>query len=102
MIEKASMLFESLPKFKNEKQQQLAIQIASIVVASSVLYSSYRLISGSNKLKGLKDIPEPKSSYPYVGHLLSLGEFPSKTVTQWHKELGPIIKLRMGAQTWIM
>jgi hypothetical protein len=101
-MDSATKLLESLPKFKNEKTQQLAIQIASVAVASSALYTSYRLIASSKKNQGLKKIPEPGSSYPYFGHVLSLGEFPSKTITQWHAELGPIIKIRMGAQTWIM
>lgn len=102
-MDKAVNLLDSLPKFKNEKHQQLAVQLAGAAVLSTVLYSSYKLITGTNKKpKGLKEIPVPKSSYPYVGHMFSLGELPGETISKWHKEFGPILKLHMGAQTWIM
>lgn len=101
-MEGAAKLLESLPKFKNERQQQLFIQVSSVVAASSALYASYRLITGSRKKQGFKEIPQPDSAYPFVGHLLSLGDKPSNTIAQWHSELGPIIKIRMGVQIWIM
>lgn len=34
--------------------------------------------------------------------MLSMGEVPSKQITQWHKEAGPIYKIDMGNQLWIM
>lgn len=102
-MESAAKFIESLPKFKDEKHQKLALQVASITVASSILYTSYRLIAGANKKRrGTREIPVPGSSYPYVGHMFSLGELPGKTISKWHAELGPILKLKMGAQTWIM
>ncbi|KAI7889067.1 cytochrome P450 [Mucor mucedo] len=47
------------------------------------------------------DIPVPDSAFPYIGHLLSLGSLPSETISKWHEKYGPIIKMYMGAQTWI-
>jgi hypothetical protein len=44
----------------------------------------------------------PDCSYFYIGHVFSLGEIPGKTVEEWHNKLGPIIKLYMGVQTWIV
>jgi hypothetical protein len=34
--------------------------------------------------------------------MLGLGKCPSKQITQWHKEIGPVYKLRMGNQLWFM
>jgi hypothetical protein len=31
-----------------------------------------------------------------TGHLLSLGKYPNRVLAQWHKELGPIVLIRMG------
>lgn len=31
-----------------------------------------------------------------------MGDVPSKQITQWHKTTGPIYKLNMGNQLWIM
>lgn len=87
----------SLPKFERKE----IVPIVSIAAATSVLFASYRLIK-SNKKKGTKEIPVPGSAYPYVGHMLSMGELPGRKVSEWINELGPIIKLRMGVQTWIM
>jgi hypothetical protein len=86
-------------------EREKAIPIASIIVSTAILYASYKLfnVRTKNIKQGLtKAIPEPGFTYPYVGHMFSLGELPGETVAQWHAELGPIIKLRMGVQTWIM
>lgn len=89
-------------RFKNDK----AAPIVSIAAATTLLYASYRLISTSNRNRkkresGLKDIPVPGSCYPYVGHMFSLGDLPGETMSKWHRELGPIIHVKMGCQTWI-
>lgn len=85
-----------------EKNKTLVFAASSTVI----LYASYKLIrvlSNSNKNEqSFKDIPVPDSSYLYVGHMLSMGKVPGKTVEKWHNQLGPIIKLYMGTQIWIM
>lgn len=75
-----------------------------IAFAVGLLYTSYKLVelSNSKTIKSSREIPVPTSSYLVVGHMLSLGEFPGATVHKWHEQLGPIIKLHMGVQTWIM
>ncbi|EPB82552.1 hypothetical protein HMPREF1544_10714 [Mucor circinelloides 1006PhL] len=79
--------------------------IVSIAAATTVLFASYKLISSSKHRKrmrehGFKEIPVPGSCYPYVGHMFSMGELPGKAVSEWHRELGPIIKIKMGCQDW--
>ncbi|KAI8644833.1 cytochrome P450, partial [Parasitella parasitica] len=37
----------------------------------------------------------------YLGHKLAMGDVPAHKITEWQKELGPIIKVKMGAQDWI-
>lgn len=88
--------YKALLPYKFEKEKALP----AIAVTLAILYASSKLISSSNK-KPLKEIPMHRSAYPYVGHLLSLGKLPSKVIAEWHKELGPIIKIKMGAQTWV-
>lgn len=88
----------SFPNFERRD----VLPIVSIAAATSILFASYRLIQPASKRKGTKEIPTPGSAYPYVGHMLSMGEFPGRKVSEWINELGPIIKLRMGVQTWIM
>lgn len=34
--------------------------------------------------------------------MFALGKTPSKQITQWHKETGPIYKINVGNQLWIM
>lgn len=78
--------------------------LAPIITGTTVaLYISYKIIHSllHNQNKYTKKIPVPGSSFPYVGHLFSLGDMPAETVAQWHKELGPIIQFRMGVQTWV-
>ncbi|KAG1192538.1 hypothetical protein G6F35_013622 [Rhizopus arrhizus] len=53
------------------------------------------------KSAGLKDIPTPKGEYFYIGHLPLFGKYPSFKVTEWHRELGPLFRIKMGVQDWV-
>lgn len=89
--------------------QRYAIPIISITAAATVLYSTCRFVSSistsklkSDKFQNATEIPTPGSRYPYIGHMLALGDAPIKKIIQWHKELGPIIKIHLGQQTWVL
>ncbi|KAI8876970.1 cytochrome P450, partial [Backusella circina FSU 941] len=76
--------------------------IIGIAAAAALIYSTFSFVSKGNKTQNkYKEIPTPRSSYPYIGHMLSLGKYPTRTLSKWHQELGPIIKLKMGVQTWV-
>ncbi|KAI7873245.1 cytochrome P450 [Mucor mucedo] len=98
-MEKVNTFVNSFPqRFERERTA-----ILSIAAATALLYATYKIVDKSSKKKsGLKDIPSPSISYPYVGHMFSLGKSPCKKITQWHKEVGHIFKLDMGIQTWIL
>lgn len=105
-MEQVTKFIQSIDVPQRFKHDRVA-PIVSIAVATTLLYTSYRLISSSNQKRkkresGLKDIPVPGSCYPYVGHMFSLGDLPGKTVSEWHRELGSIINIKMGCQEWIM
>ncbi|KAI9028247.1 cytochrome P450 [Phycomyces nitens] len=51
---------------------------------------------------GFKQIPSPLERYPYIGHIMSLGKSPTEKVKEWHEQLGPVIRLNMGVQEWIL
>lgn len=77
-----------------------------VATAVALLYTSYQITSYFLKKKQsqYKDIPMPTDGYyPFVGHLLSLGDEAQleKKLAVWHKNLGPIIRLKLGVQTWI-
>lgn len=100
-MERAKTLMKYFSSSKLERRDLLPI--VSIVAAISIAYLSCSIYSaGKDKNKNVKKIPVPGSSSPYVGHMMSLGDLPGRTIARWHKELGPIIKLKMGVQDWIM
>lgn len=78
--------------------------LATGITASYYLWTSSRRLIGSNGTSKnvYKEIPTAPSAIPYFGHLFSLGEFQGPTVTKWSEELGPIFKLNMGRQTWMV
>ncbi|KAI9274024.1 cytochrome P450 [Helicostylum pulchrum] len=79
------------------------LPIVSVTTAASLIYTTYRILkTEQEKKQNFKKIPIPGSSYPYVGHMMSLGELPGRTIAKWHEELGPIINLKMGVQNWIL
>lgn len=100
-MDRATMFMENIPLPNFDRKEVLPI--ASIAAAVSIFYASYRMLSlGQETQKAYKKIPIPDSSYPYVGHLMTLGDLPGRTVAKWHRKLGPIINLKMGVQNWIM
>lgn len=101
-MERATQFFEGVKIPRVDREHGVPV-VVSIAAATAILYSSYRLLSNKNSKKDrvIKEIPTPGSSYPYVGHMMSLGDVPGRKVAEWHRELGPILKLKMGRQTWI-
>ncbi|KAG1455412.1 hypothetical protein G6F46_008173 [Rhizopus delemar] len=82
-------------------------ETAFIIVPASAALLSIAYLSRKGKSeekKGLIEIPFPPNAtnLPIFGHMFGLGKCPSKQITQWHKEIGPIYKLRMGNQLWFM
>ncbi|KAG1470957.1 hypothetical protein G6F56_002394 [Rhizopus delemar] len=75
-----------------------------LIPITATLLSVFYLSTKSTEKKGLKEIPYPPHviNWPIFGHLFSLGNSPSKQVGQWHKELGPIFKIKMGNQLWVI
>ncbi|KAG1032288.1 hypothetical protein G6F43_013802 [Rhizopus delemar] len=50
---------------------------------------------------GIKEIPTPEGEYFYFGHLPLLISNPSAQITEWHRKLGPIFRIKMGVQNWM-
>ncbi|KAI7871282.1 cytochrome P450 [Spinellus fusiger] len=46
-------------------------------------------------------MPTPKRKYPYLGHIPLLGENSFLKMHEWHKELGPILHIKMGVQDFV-
>lgn len=100
-MEAAFKFLDSISLSKRLDRRE-AFPIVSIAAATSVLYASYRLLRDNRRhTKGLKEIPVPSAKVPYFGHLITLGDMPGNKITEWHKELGPILELHMGIQTWV-
>ncbi|CAO3698961.1 unnamed protein product [Rhizopus stolonifer] len=84
--------------------EKLKKHIPLIVPACLAISSLYYLSRSKPEKKGYREIPYPPHStqWPIFGHMISLGDVPSKQITQWHKEAGSIYKINMGNQQWIM
>ncbi|KAI7871296.1 cytochrome P450 [Spinellus fusiger] len=76
------------------------LQTACVVAVGTALYALY----SSSKDKETDDfdkIPTPKGKYPCLGHLPLLGKNMFLQMHKWHKELGPILHIKMGVQDFI-
>ncbi|CAO3695805.1 unnamed protein product [Rhizopus stolonifer] len=75
-----------------------------LIPITATLLSVLYLSTKSTEKKGFKEIPYPPLviNWPIFGHFFTLRNSSSKQVGQWHKELGPIFKIKMGNQLWIM
>ncbi|ORZ02475.1 cytochrome P450 [Syncephalastrum racemosum] len=86
-------------KFSLPREQLLPL--ASVAGAALALYTAYRA-TRTSKDAGYDEIPSPKGSLPYLGHLISLGNEPAVQMAKWQRECGPIFRVYMGVQPWIM
>ncbi|KAI9276029.1 cytochrome P450 [Sporodiniella umbellata] len=68
------------------------------------LISIYFFTQKKPNAKGeIKEIPTPNTvKLPIFGHMLSLGSAPFTKLMKWHREVGPIFKLNIGDQVWVM
>ncbi|KAI8334328.1 cytochrome P450 [Chlamydoabsidia padenii] len=86
----------------NSQHQVVMATAAALTAGISVYYLTSKKKTDYDTKGAYKEIPMPGSKLPYVGHLLSLGELPGTTLTQWNKELGPLLRLKMGNQNWVV
>ncbi|KAI9263718.1 cytochrome P450 [Sporodiniella umbellata] len=86
-------------------ENKLINKNASLLLVTSIgLACLYLVVRKNNKKKdGFKDIPSVSSiRWPIVGHLLSMGSSPFKQIDEWYKKTGPIFKLDVGNQPWVV
>lgn len=96
-MDQVKNIVQQLPQIKREQKY------VSIFAAATLLYTTYKLISSSRKsIDGAREIPMPDGWYPIFGHMLSLGKLPGAKIKEWHRKYGPIIRIKMGKQTWIL
>ncbi|CEG72390.1 hypothetical protein RMATCC62417_07956 [Rhizopus microsporus] len=78
--------------------------LGAAIASVTTIYLFKRVISGMSKKKSakFKGIPVPKGEYFYLGHAPLLGKRPGEVITKWHQEYGPIIKIKMGVQNWLL
>ncbi|KAI9312910.1 cytochrome P450 [Dichotomocladium elegans] len=62
------------------------------------------LSSKSLNAASTETIPSPKGSVFYFGHLLSFKRdvMPVQMLTEWQKDLGPIMQIDMGVRRWVV
>ncbi|KAI7861250.1 cytochrome P450 [Spinellus fusiger] len=76
------------------------LQTAGVVAVGTALYALYSS-SKDKEAGGFDKIPTPKGKYPYIGHLPHLSGDSFLKIHEWHKELGPIIHVKMGVQDFV-
>ncbi|KAI7886235.1 cytochrome P450 [Lichtheimia hyalospora FSU 10163] len=76
--------------------------VAGITACAGTYYILRQLTSSSKKCTGFKKIPEPKGAYPYLGHLLSIGDDVGAKFTEWQEQVGPVMQVRLGVMKWIV
>ncbi|KAG1442411.1 hypothetical protein G6F56_011071 [Rhizopus delemar] len=88
--------------FQRLEKKHTAILSTAVATVTLAWYIK-RVIRKSKEFKnpGSKEIPTPKGEYFYLGHLPLFKKLPAVQVSEWHKELGPIFRIKMGVQHWV-
>ncbi|KAI9245376.1 cytochrome P450 [Phascolomyces articulosus] len=84
--------------------------VSSYIILKRVLWTNIFMNKSSNSknedsnntLIPFTQIPTPKGSLPYFGHLFILGKHPGLKAAEWIKELGPIIQVHLGVKRWVL
>ncbi|KAG2224700.1 hypothetical protein INT45_009015 [Circinella minor] len=71
---------------------------AGVVVLTATILFAWKQTRLTRKIIPLVGIPVPKGALPIVGHLPLLGTDLAETFRKWHKELGPIFRIKMGSK----
>ncbi|KAG1456587.1 hypothetical protein G6F56_006794 [Rhizopus delemar] len=87
----------------NKLEKHVGILGFAVATVVFTLFAK-RAIKKSMKYESLgsEEMPSPKGEYFYLGHLPLLGKRVGTTITNWHKELGSIFRLKIGAQNWVV
>ncbi|KAI9493660.1 cytochrome P450 [Zychaea mexicana] len=93
--------------FANNRKTNDLLSAAPVTAAAGLvaygIYTAYRSHQQKKAVEmGYKEIPTPKGAVPYLGHLPMLAELPALKITEWQKELGPIVRVHMGQKPWIV
>ncbi|KAI8142842.1 cytochrome P450 [Fennellomyces sp. T-0311] len=87
---------------ETKRNLTLATAVLVTVATGSLLYNWSKPDKNHNQKRLLSAIPTPKGGYPYIGHLLSFNNLPPGfKFKEWHDELGPVIRVQMGTESWI-
>ncbi|RCI00745.1 Cytochrome P450 2 sub R member 1, partial [Rhizopus stolonifer] len=86
-----------------ERPEKFTTILGAAVATVATAFFVKRIVKNSKEQKGLQgqEIPSPKGDYYFLGHIPLLSGRPAETVHKWHHELGPLVKVYMGAQTWV-
>ncbi|KAI7862713.1 cytochrome P450 [Spinellus fusiger] len=85
----------------NNISDDKALIIAGAISVGTAMYITYSVTKIKEK-NTIKEIPMPSGRYPYVGHILQLSDLPHLNMHEWHKELGSIIKVKMGVKDFVV
>ncbi|KAG2217228.1 hypothetical protein INT45_012687 [Circinella minor] len=72
-----------------------------ITAVATALFAWHRIKSSRENL-AFNGIPTPKGARLIIGHILSLGSNLPKTFHKWHKELGPVFRIKLGSKDAIV
>ncbi|KAI9278979.1 cytochrome P450 [Phascolomyces articulosus] len=80
--------------------RSIAAPIAATLFAATVAWRYF--VSRRKKVAHFLNIPTPKGSNIFIGHLGALYSHSTETFQQWHRELGPIYHFNLGTQKCIV
>ncbi|KAI7866026.1 cytochrome P450, partial [Spinellus fusiger] len=85
----------------NNISDDKALILAGAISVGTAMYIAYSVTKTKEK-NTIKEIPMFSGRYPYVGHMLHLSDLPHLNMHEWHKELGSIIKVKMGVKDFVV
>ncbi|KAI7904795.1 cytochrome P450 [Cokeromyces recurvatus] len=91
---------------RNQSTENITTIAGALAAIGFATYCIKRLFSKDKKTKTkqakeYETIPSPKGAIYYLGHTPLLGKIPAHRITEWHRQLGPILRIQMGVQDWV-
>ncbi|KAG1179338.1 hypothetical protein G6F70_001106 [Rhizopus microsporus] len=77
--------------------------VLGVVITSIAVIALFKRVIGIRKgnTSEFKNIPMPKGSYFYLGHIPLMAKNSGKAMRKWHDECGLVYRIKMGVQNWL-
>ncbi|KAI9282686.1 cytochrome P450 [Sporodiniella umbellata] len=97
------MAYQTLQQAAHQIDRKKIFVISTAILTVVTAFWVRKAVKKSKEFdkKGAKKIPMPTGDYFYLGHAPLFENGIVSRVNEWHRQLGPLFRIKMGVQNWV-